>query len=193
MSDGVEDGRLDTGAVAHHAAVRPFHAGIAWGEVWLAEDDAATLEAALAREALHQRFGIVEQTFVDAHDEVRNAAQVLQRLAGRFRNGIEGTRIEGVAGDPAGEGDGKRHRFGLALGVAGIGLSEEARCREAKPRNRIGESGLDLMFGLGAAFLKAAGMSLRRGLRCGGCLLLGGSADIRAAEIGVEQEGPGVQ
>lgn len=193
MAEGFEDRRFDAGAVAHDAAVGPLHPGITRRQVGLAENDEAALEAALSRKPLHQGLGIVEEAVMDPHDEVGDAAQVLQGGPCRIRDGLEGLRVEGVAGDLAAQRHGEGHGLVLAFGVAGIGLSEEAGGGEPEPRDRVRKPRLRLMLGLGTTLLDAAGMGLPGGFREGGGLLRSMGSAIGTAEVGVEQEAGGVQ
>src|SRR5436190_2218341 len=51
--DRLSDQRLRRGAVADHAAIRPFDAAIAFGDVGLAQHDEAAFESHMARNLFH--------------------------------------------------------------------------------------------------------------------------------------------
>ena len=158
------------------------------GHVGVAQHHEAALVAALAREALHQGFGLLDEAVMHPHHEVGHAAQVLERRPRRLADAGERGGVQGVARHLA--GDQHRHLDGLrlALGVAGIGLGEEARGGEGEPGHGVGEPALRLRLGLGAPLLQAAGMRLGLGAGggLGGALRLGARAG--AAEVGLEQE-----
>ena len=54
--------------------------------------DEPPFEAALAGDALHERVGGLDQRFVDAHDEVRHAAQVLEASRAAASSAASGKR-----------------------------------------------------------------------------------------------------
>lgn len=193
MTDGFEHGGLDTGAVAHDAAIGPFHPGIAGGEIGLAQDDEAPFEAAFAGEALHERLGLVHQPVVHAHHQMRHAAQVLQGRARRVADGRQGLRVEGIAGDASRQGDGEGQGLLLTGRIPRVGLTDEAGRGEADAGEGVGHAGLGLGLGLGTAFLDAAGMGQRHGLGQGRRFLRRDGRTLARPEIGVEEEPAGVQ
>src|SRR5580704_16629734 len=84
--DGGADRSVRCGGVAADAAVRPFDAAIADGDIGLGEHDEAALETFGAHDVveLFARRGI--ERVVDAHSDVRRGYQLAEAIAGQRRD-----------------------------------------------------------------------------------------------------------
>jgi hypothetical protein len=178
------DGRFESGAVADDAAVGPFQPHVARCDVRLAQHDDLAAETVFVRDALHDGVGVLDQRFVDAHHEMRHAAQLPEAVAGRLFEEIEREARQGITGDLAGEQ--KREVGDLVLGFGGsLGLAGQQRLRQPD----------ELLAGLRQSCGGRIGgkpLAVGETARIAGLLGLGGggllAAKDAAAEIAVEEK-----
>src|SRR5215471_208400 len=164
---------LDSGAIAYHSAICPFHTAIAGLNLGLGENHEPPFEAVGAHQRFESFAGLRIDGNIDAHHDVGRASQVSQATGHEGADFTERLTINQGRRQFLGDGNRNLHGFGLepALDVAQNGPEHGNPRRNALKRRRraargIGTSldlrgGKSLAIPLGASLLEGGLMGIK--------------------------------